>query len=357
MPTMMNAKMFIDQADRCRLIDVRSPSEFTRGHVPGAVSLPLFDDDERAQVGTVYKRHGHDAAVALGLQIVTPRTQHLVERARGIVQGADVLVHCWRGGMRSGGVARLLENNGFRPRVLEGGYKAYRNEIHRCFTEPRKLLILSGLSGVGKTQLLSALRDRGEQVVDLEQLACHRGSAFGGIGQPPQPTVEQFENDLFRVWRSLDPTKPIWIEDEGRAIGRVFVPPAIWQQMRDAPVLFLEVSFEQRADFLVQQYGGLPAELLSQALEKISKRLGGECLSRAQKALAKNNLCTVAEIALQYYDKSYYHACAVRPKESITRVPLAKPADTDVIPRLLVFGKDVLRPVTGTSGTEIRNPK
>lgn len=351
MPIVTNAETFIDLADKCRLIDVRSPSEYSRGHIPGAASLPLFDDAERAQVGTVYKQLGRDPAVALGLRLVTPRTRDLVERARTIVHGTDVLVHCWRGGMRSGGVARLLESNGFRPRVLQGGYKAYRNEIHRRFAEPQKLAILSGLSGSGKTQLLKALRDRGEQVVDLEQLACHRGSAFGGIGQPPQPTVEQFENDLFHVWRSLDPSKPIWMEDEGQAIGKVFIPQAIWQQMRDAPVLFLEASFAQRVDFLVQQYGGLPAEMLAQALDKTKKRLGGERLSRAQKALASNNLRTVAEIALEYYDKSYYHACAIRPKENITRVPLAKPADTDVIPRLLAFGKNVLRPVSGTSRT------
>ncbi len=183
---------------------------------------------------------------------------------KAIVSGPDLVVHCWRGGMRSQGFAGLLQQHGFRPRLLQGGYKAYRQAAHRCFAQPRRIIILSGHSGAGKTRLLDAMQVTGEQVIDLERLACHRGSVFGGIDQPPQPTVEQFENDLFLQWRDLDPHKPVWIEGESQLIGRVFIPQAVWEQMSTAAAIFVDVEREQRVQFLVEEYGDLPADELAQ---------------------------------------------------------------------------------------------
>ena len=175
------------------VLDVRSPSEFAQGHVPGAINLPLFDDAQRADIGTIYKNSGKDAAVLRGLRHAGLKMADLVVQAKAIAEGRNsVLVHCWRGGMRSQSVGWLLRTAGMDPLVLDGGYKAFRQFARATFEVPWNLRVISGLTGAGKTRVLLLLKDVGEQVVDLEGLANHRGSAFGGIGQPNQPSTEQF---------------------------------------------------------------------------------------------------------------------------------------------------------------------
>lgn len=320
----MNAKQlsvadFLNEAGRLPVIDVRSPGEYAHAHIPHAINIPLFDNDERAKVGTKYKQAGKDSAVLLGLELVGPKLAGFVKQVRKLnPAGKEVLVHCWRGGMRSGSFAWLLNTAGIRARTLEGGYKAYRNDVLTAFAQPRQLMILGGKTGSGKTDILKELARQGEQVIDLEAIARHKGSSYGAIGQLPQVSSEHFENELFDTWRTLDPSRRIWLEDESRTIGTCFIPYPLWLQMQAAPAVIVEVPKSERIARLVREYSGNnidPAALID-ATRRIQKRLGGKATQDAIDAIHKQDYATVADIVLTYYDKSY-----------LTGISLKKPVD------------------------------
>ncbi len=317
---------FLEQAQTLPIIDVRSPGEFAHAHIPGAVSMPLFDDDERAQIGTTYKRAGKDAAVLQGLDMVGPKMSAFVRQARKLnPKGKQVLVHCWRGGMRSGSMAWLLNTAGLEANTLTGGYKAYRNALLTSFAEPHTLIILGGKTGSGKTDILKQLAAQGEQVIDLEGLAHHKGSSYGAIGQLPQPSSEQFENFVYEQWRQLDPNKVVWLEDESRHIGRCYIPIPLWQQMRAAPVAFLDIPRAVRVQRLVEEYTGIDHSLLVEATQRIERRLGGLAAKQALAALEQQDYATVADLTLVYYDKAYLHGLGERDSTRVFRLPV----DTD----------------------------
>jgi len=310
---------FLKQAETLPVIDVRSPGEFAQAHVPGAVNIPLFDNDERAKVGTRYKQAGKDHAVLMGLEFVGPKLADFVRQARRLSNGSggQVLVHCWRGGMRSGSFAWLLQTAGLSPAILTGGYKAYRNVVLAAFAEPRNLLILGGKTGSGKTDILHQLAAQGEQIIDLEGLANHKGSSYGAIGQLPQPSSEQFENLIFQEWQRLDRNRTIWLEDESRNVGSCFVPMPLWHQMRAAPVAFVDVPKVVRVERLVREYTGIDHELLIEATERIRKRLGGQITQQALDALAQQNYAIVADLTLDYYDKAYLYGLSQRNQANV----------------------------------------
>jgi tRNA 2-selenouridine synthase len=244
---------------QCVALDVRSPSEYRHAHIPGALNLPLFDDEERAEVGTIYKNSGQDSAILRGLKFAGEKMVDLAIHARQSTNGAKpVLIHCWRGGMRSQSMGWLLKTAGLEPTVLEGGYKAFRRYARSFFDRPWRMQVVSGFTGAGKTRVLQLLADAGEQVLDLEQLANHRGSAFGGIGQAIQPSTEQFENDLFVGLASFDAERRIWLEDEGNRIGTVVLPNTFYDRMRNSPAVFMDSSAQQRIKNLLVDYGDLP---------------------------------------------------------------------------------------------------
>ncbi len=322
---------FLEKAGQVPVIDVRSPGEFAHGHIPGAFNIPLFDDAERAKVGTRYKRAGRDAAVLTGLELIGPKLASFVKQSRKLSADGEVLVHCWRGGMRSASFAWLLQTAGLRVAgTLQQGYKAFRQEVLHAFEKPLPLVVLGGQTGSGKTEILHHLREQGEQVVDLEGLAHHKGSSFGAIGEAPQPTVEQFENELFDVLRLLDPERRIWLEDESATIGTVRIPHPFFAQMRRAPVFFLEVPKEERIGRLVQMYTGCDDMLLADAVERIHKRLGGQHHARALQALSRGDYATVADVTLTYYDKAYLFGLAKRDANAVHYLPIAglTPAET-----------------------------
>lgn len=290
------------------LIDVRSPSEYAHAHIPSAVSLPLFNDEERAKVGTVYKQVSPDRALIKGLEFVGPKMADFVKIATKLSLNKKLVIHCWRGGKRSGSMAWLMQFAGFDVVTLDGGYKKYRQYVLEQFEKHHlKIIILGGKTGSGKTAILKELKNKGEQVIDLEALAHHKGSAFGWIGEKEQPTVEQFENNLFEVFRCIDPSRRVWIENENRSIGTVFVPQGFWNQMKNAPLIHIEVPFIKRIEHLVQVYTQNSKEDLIASFKKIESKIGSENLKKTIEWINNANFGTAAAMALKYYDKAYMH--------------------------------------------------
>lgn len=296
---------FLTQSCNGVIIDVRTPAEFMQGHIPGALNIPLFTDSERVVVGTLYLHEGKDVAVEKGLEFVGPRMAALVREAKKVSEGKILYVHCWRGGMRSASMAWLFRTAGLKAVVLKGGYKAYRQSFAELLQLPWKLLILGGPTGCGKTDILHALRQRGEQILDLEGLANHKGSAFGALGQEPQPTTEQFQNNLHHTFRSLDPDRWLWSECESLSIGKVFLPQELFNKMLAAPFIYLYLPLSCRIERLLKEYGNFSEEELIASFRKIERKLGGERTTQAIKLLEDKKIAEASAIALQYYDKSY----------------------------------------------------
>jgi tRNA 2-selenouridine synthase len=301
----LSPDFFLQKAEILPVIDVRSPAEFAAGHIPGAINLPLFSDEERVQVGTIYKQQGPEKAVLQGLAFTGPKMAGFAAEGLRLARNGEILVHCWRGGMRSGSMAWLFKTAGIKASILSGGYKAYRHHVLDSFSRPLKLRIIGGETGSGKTEILQAIGRMGEQIIDLEALANHRGSSFGALGQADQPTPEHFENRLHRAISTIDPARPLWIEDESRSIGRVYIPAPVWEMKEVAPVYRIRMPFEVRVQRLVKDYGNFPREMLEEAVLRIRKRLGGLATQQAVNALSEGNLEETARITLNYYDKAY----------------------------------------------------
>jgi len=315
MANSLSTIQFLDAAEEYPVVDVRTPSEFAKGHIPGAFNIPLFSDDERAVVGTLYNKKGHSAAVLRGLDIVGPKMAAMAQEASRLAPEQRLLVHCWRGGMRSASMAWLFETVGLCCSILEGGYKAYRASFREMILNTNwNFVVLGGPTGSGKTDVLKALEKRGEQVLDLEGLANHKGSAFGALGQDRQPTTEQFQNEIHEVLRKFDAQRPVWVEGESYNIGKVFIPDQLFNRLLEAPLIMFELNREKRLDRLVKEYGCFPKDLLAHSVEKIQKRLGGLRTKEALDALEIGDYRKVADITLQYYDKSYANSLSKRNK-------------------------------------------
>ncbi|MEM8666138.1 MAG: tRNA 2-selenouridine(34) synthase MnmH [Planctomycetota bacterium] len=325
-------------------IDVRSPGEYRRGHIPGAINIPLFDDDERAIVGTLYKQQGREIAIQRGLDLATSKMDALAESIAEVAGDQPFVIHCWRGGMRSRGVAWLCDQRGLNPTLLKGGYKSFRRSVLQSFEQRRNIILLAGKTGTGKTLLLEMLRDAGEQTIDLEGLAVHRGSVFGAIPNRPQPTTEHFENLLFVEWRKLNPLRHVWIEGENQAIGHVHLPSSVYKQMISAPIALVEADRESRIAFLLDQYAVLDDEFLTNAVKRIHKRLGGLRLQQALDAVEAGDRYQFASLTLDYYDKSYGKALRNRTEEDLFQVDLSRPADPSAVDKLIELARVVTKP-------------
>ena len=320
------------------LLDVRSPAEYKHAHIPGAISLPLFTDEERTIVGTTYKQQSRELAIKVGLDFFAPKMKNMVEEVEKVFNeqtrkdrseanstpaAHTVHVYCWRGGMRSAGVAWLLDLYGFKVYTLAGGYKAYRGHVLQSFEQPYHFNILGGYTGSGKTEVLQQLGKMGEKIIDLEEIACHKGSAFGAFKMPKQPTQEMFENLLAQELERLSLREeesrgsssqpamklmPIWLEDESQRIGNMNIPGTLWESMRKSPILFLDIDFEERLNHIVEEYGACDKETLIGCVERISKRLGGLDAKNAIAFLEEGNIPEAFRILLRYYDKRYSKA-------------------------------------------------
>jgi tRNA 2-selenouridine synthase len=310
---------FLQLAVSLPVFDVRSPAEYAHAHIPGAHSLPLFTDEQRARIGTAYKQASREEAIKIGLDAFGPNMRGMVERVEAILERRSrdnaepgtVLVHCWRGGMRSAAVAWLLDLYGFTVYLLEGGYKAYRSWVLEQFEKPYSFRVIGGHTGAGKTAILHALQKSGNGVLDLEGIAGHKGSAFGGLNQPPQPGQEFFENKLAAQLYSLsreEPNIPIYVEDESQRIGQVNIPGNLFRHIQQQKIYFLQIPFESRLDYITKEYGVYPVEALINAIVRIKKRLGPLETKTAVNYLIENDKKACFRILLQYYDKLYNKA-------------------------------------------------
>lgn len=306
------------------LIDVRSPGEYLQGHIPQAINIPLLNNAERAHVGTVYKHQGQEQAIEVGLRYVVPKLDQFIVAVQNQVssRASPIAVHCWRGGMRSQRFAEHLHAHGYVDiRVITGGYKAYRRHILNAFVQTREILILGGYTGSGKTHILQALRQQGEQVIDLEALACHKGSSFGTIRMGEQPTTEQFANNLYEALRHTLPTQRLWIEDESISIGRVQIPVDFFEKMKQAPTLFIDMPPELRAEILIHDYQHDCDELLIAAIHRITRKLGGQNAQAAIAQIHEGNYKMAALTCLRYYDRLYQKGLNKK-SNTVYRIPV-----------------------------------
>ena len=295
---------FVSLAASLPIFDVRSPGEFVHAHFPNAINLPLFTDEERKVVGTAYKQKGKQQAIKLGLNYFGPKLSNIISMVESSCKTtpSKILIHCWRGGMRSGGVAWLLDLYGFEVYVLSGGYKAFRNWVLSVFQKPHQVRILGGYTGSAKTAVLNELKHH-QPIIDLEGIANHKGSAFGGINQPPQPTQEMFENMLALEINQQQGV--FWMEDESQRIGKLNIPPPLWQTMRSSPVFFLDIPFEERLHYILEGYGGLNIEKMIEAVERIQKRFGPLETKTAIAFLQAGAIKEAFSLLLKYYDRQY----------------------------------------------------
>ena len=287
------------------LLDARSGSEFAQSHIPRAFNLPILTDSERVIIGTLYKKEGSEAATLKGFELVGPRFHYIQKEAIRLFPERKIIVYCWRGGMRSQILSWLLGMVGFEVYRLKGGYKTYRTFTFEEVRKDRKLIVIGGKTGTGKTVLLQKLKEKGEQILDLEGIANHKGSSFGGIGQAPQPTVEQFENLLAENLYKLDPSIPTWIENESRKIGRLILPDQLYDQMGNSIMIDIQKSLEERIAHIASEYGNLSEESLIAAVKRLQKRLGGLRTQQAIEAIQEKNSTAWISNLLIYYDKTY----------------------------------------------------
>ncbi|MDA0314357.1 MAG: tRNA 2-selenouridine(34) synthase MnmH [Bacteroidetes bacterium] len=287
------------------LVDARSEGEFEQSHIPRAINIPILSNKERVLVGTLYKNAGSEKAILKGFELVGPRF-HLIQReALRNFPDKKLMIYCWRGGMRSQILSWLLTQVGFEVYRLAGGYKTYRSFTFDAVRKPYPLLVLGGKTGTAKTVLLQKLKERGEQVVDLEGLANHKGSSFGAIGQPNQPSVEQFENLFAEQLREIHLDQALWVENESRRIGRIILPDSFYLQMTQSPRIEIEKTNEERTAHIASEYASLDQVELSAAVQRLQKRLGGDRTKQALEAIQANQPEIWIPILLQYYDKTY----------------------------------------------------
>ncbi|MEN2281956.1 tRNA 2-selenouridine(34) synthase MnmH [Algoriphagus sp. SE2] len=299
------------------IIDARSEGEFLQSHIPNSYNLPILNNEERIIVGTLYKEKGSLEATIKGFELVGPRFHKIQKKAIRKFSTRKIIVYCWRGGMRSQILSWLLSMVGFEVYRLEGGYKTYRTFTFEEVRKDWKLILLGGKTGVGKTKLLQKLRESGEQTLDLEDLANHKGSAFGAIGQKPQPSVEQFENLMGEELRLKDPEKTIWVENESRRIGKIIINDQFFDLMSKSPLIDIRKSEEERIQLIEEEYSFLPKEELIAAVNRLKKKLGGLRTTEAIEDIINGNHRSWIANLLTYYDKTYQFDLEKRDPNSV----------------------------------------
>ncbi|MBP6746787.1 tRNA 2-selenouridine(34) synthase MnmH [bacterium] len=298
------------------IVDVRSPCEYVEEHIPNAINVPLFSDEERQTIGTIYALEGEVVARRQGLKIISPKIPELIDEILSKrTASAPLVVHCWRGGLRSESVASLLSIIGVDCWRLTGGYKAWRKELLSEFEDDPyafAMVVLHGHTGAGKTEILSKLKEMGQSVLDLEDLANHRGSVFGALGLGPQPTQKNFDASIWQAVRTFPPGL-VFVEAEGKKIGRLTLPKFVYDRIQYGARVLVEGSLGARCQRIVRDYTEGSRQLSSAAkeqalhsLDAIKERLGGQKLAEVKRLAEVNDLSSVVAILLaDYYDPLY----------------------------------------------------
>ena len=299
------------------VLDARSPAEYAEDHVPGAVSFPVLSNEERVRVGTLYKQESPFAAKKLGAALVARNIASHIETS--FVDKPKIwrpLVYCWRGGKRSGAFAHILREIGWDAKTLEGGYKAYRRHVvEQLAAMPQRFRfrVVHGVTGSGKSRLLGALRTTGAQVLDLEDLAAHRGSVLGNLPERPQPSQKMFESILLKVLLSLDASKEVFVEGESRKIGQLQVPEALITRMRESECVLLDTAADARVALLLDEYRHFFADpaALGVQLDCLVAMHGRERVDE-WKALADAGAWPelVSRLLAEHYDPAYRRSAA-----------------------------------------------
>ncbi len=302
-------------AEQKPFIDVRSQSEYNNGHIPTAIHIPLFSDEERAIVGTTYKQGGRHSAIEKGLSLIS--LSSLVEKIKECKLPKELILYCARGGMRSQAMGWLFELLGYKVTLIPGGYKTFRRFVLSLFAKTYSLCVLSGKTGVGKTDLLQKLKKKHEPMLDLEELAQHRGSVFGALAHS-QPSQEQFENLLGLALFDLQ-DKTFWVEDESRFIGTMRIPDSFFNQMQKAPVYLLSSTPEERVQRILRDYAAQPVENLTKSICQLKKGLGEENTKKAVALVEEKNYAEAILLLMHYYDERYERALSKRDPNTIHR--------------------------------------
>ena len=339
---------FISISERPPIIDVRSPGEYLRAHIPGAHNIPLFTDEERKVVGTAYKQQGKQKAIKIGLDFFGPKMKANIEVLEKINKQTQfnsntIILHCWRGGMRSAGMAWLFDLYGFDVLIIVVGYKAYRKWVLNKFETPYDIKVLGGYTGSAKTELLHELKRNNQEIIDLESLADHKGSAFGGIGKPEQPTQEMFENKLaLELSKKIVDDKPIsfWLEDESQRIGRLNIPHSLWKTIRKSPLYFIEIDFENRLEFIYNYYGKKDDQSLINAILRIQKRLGPNETKTTINLILENKTKEAFRELLNYYDKTYIKSLNSR-QEQNNQIHKIQMPSTDALQNYILLQENI----------------
>lgn len=293
-------------------VDVRTPLEYDEDHLPGAINVPLLTNEERVEIGIIHKEVGPKAARIRGMELTAARFPLMVHEIGNAAKGRPILVYCWRGGLRSKTVTTILDLTGFPAVQLQGGYKAFRNHVAASFEPlhpPAPLVVLHGMTGLGKTRLLLDLQNSGKvTVIDLEGLACHRGSAFGELGLQQDLSQKRFDTLLWDAFRNAPPGRPILVEGESKRIGRISLPGSMYEVMQVSTKVWCEASIDTRVKRLIEEYG-MPEyrEGMETALLRIRKRLGGAMHEEILGHLERWEMEPFMEkLIVHYYDKLYY---------------------------------------------------
>lgn len=348
MPESIDIHKFLELRTLLPVLDARSEGEYAHAHIPGAINLPLLNNEEREKVGTCYKQKGREEAVLLGFDLVGGKFGEYIRKAKAISNNeqripnseqSPIIVYCWRGGMRSNIMAWLLEKSGLKVYVLDGGYKTFRHWALNEFEQPLQLLVLGGKTGSGKTDVLHEMKKEGEQVIDLEGLAHHRGSAFGALGQPAQPTSEQFENNLALELLKIDRNKTLWLENESSKIGTVKIPDGIYFKMRSANVIEIQISLEKRIANIARDYAIFPQEKLAEATKRIEKKLGNKNMNDALNYLNEKDFSSWIKILLDYYDKAYLFSTLQRSPGKVLVAPITSENHSEIAAAVISFAK------------------
>ncbi|MDO9308186.1 MAG: tRNA 2-selenouridine(34) synthase MnmH [Deltaproteobacteria bacterium] len=293
------------------VIDVRTPLEFAEDHLPGAYNVPILSNEERVEIGTIYKQQGSQRARIRGMELTCGRFADMTSEAAAHADGRPILVYCWRGGMRSSSMAILIKACGYPVAQLRGGYKAFRNHVtdyFENFTPPAPLIVIHGMTGSGKTTFINGLDRTNWTVIDLEGLARHRGSAFGSLGLGEQPTQKSFDTMLWDALRQAPSGKPIVLEGESQRIGRITLPGNFYDVMAASCKIWCNVSVDTRVARLAEEYAHTEyRQPMSEALERIRKRLGGVQYGELRGMLERWDIAGLARgLVEKYYDKLYY---------------------------------------------------